>query len=198
MIPREVLITTAVLFAVALGMGIYVAELRNREEVVPPPSPALTPVAASKSGPTKAVTVWVAHDDSGSLQPESVVVPVASDPQQQATELLRGLLKVYLAKDSPHPIGAGAELHDVFLVPPGLAVIDLNAAFADQQASGILSEELTIASFVETLSHAVPELRQVKFLIDGKERETLAGHADIAGIYDVARIDELARQLSQH
>jgi hypothetical protein len=72
----------------------------------------------------------------------------------------------------------------------------VNAAFVDGQISGVLSEELTIASMVQTLSTNLQGLTRIKFLVDGKERETLAGHADISEFYDVAQVAELAKQLS--
>jgi hypothetical protein len=105
-------------------------------------------------------------------------------------------VELYTGKDSPHPLQAGAEVHDVFLVDPGLAVIDVNSAFVDGQISGILAEELTIASLVQTLATNIPGLIRVKILVDGKERATLAGHADISGFYDVGQITELVNQLS--
>jgi spore germination protein GerM len=103
---------------------------------------------------------------------------------------------IYTAKDSPHPLSAGAEVRQVFLVDPGLAVIDLNSAFVAGQVSGVLAEELTIASLVETLSTNFPGLTRVKILVDGKERETLAGHADLSGFYDVQQIAEEVKELS--
>jgi len=33
MIPRTLVVTTALLFAVAIGMGIYVAQLRRRADI---------------------------------------------------------------------------------------------------------------------------------------------------------------------
>jgi len=84
----------------------------------------------------------------------------------------------------------------VYLVDPGMAVIDVNSDFLDGQTSGILAEELTIASMIQTLSANIPGLMRVKILANGKERETLAGHADLSGFYDVSQIADLARQLS--
>jgi hypothetical protein len=59
-----------------------------------------------------------------------------------------------------------------------------------------LTEELTMASIIQTLSTNVPGLMRVKILVDGKERETLAGHADLSGFYDVAQVGEVAKELS--
>jgi hypothetical protein len=35
----------------------------------------------------------------------------------------------------------------------------------------------------------------VKFLVDGKERETLAGHADLSMTYDVPAVHQLVAEL---
>ena len=86
-------------------------------------------------------------------------------------------------------------MRNVYLVDPGLAVIDLNTAFANGHRSGILVEALTVASLVQTLSVNIPGIVRVKILVDGKERETLAGHADLTNFYDVAAVGQLVTQL---
>jgi hypothetical protein len=142
------------------------------------------------------VTVYVAYDDPGELRAQSISIPLTSGRQQRAEGLLRGLMSIYTAKNSTHPLAAGAEVRQVFLVDPGMAVIDLNSAFVEGQVSGVLAEELTIASLIQTLATNMPGLARVKILIDGKERETLAGHADLIGFYDVQQIAEVVKQLS--
>jgi spore germination protein GerM len=195
-IPRHVLTATAVLVLVASGMSVYLWRLRIRE--VQSPQASLVPqhVAPPSAGPVEQVSVWVAYDSSGTLRPQSISIPVSAGRQQRAEELLRRLVELYTAKDSPHPLQAGAEVHELFLVDPGVAVIDVNSAFVDGQISGILAEELTIASLVQTLATNIPGLVRVKILVDGKERATLAGHANISEFYDVGQITELANQLS--
>jgi len=197
MIPRALVVTTALLFAVALGMGFYVAQLRRRADIASPRTLQAEHVRPPAAGPAENVTVWVAHDDDGKLHAQSLTVPLSSERQPRADDLLRALLNIYQSKDSPHRVGAGAEIREVYLVDPGLAVIDLNAAFADGQTSGILAEELTLVSIVQTLSNNIPGITKVKFLVDGKERDTLAGHADLSGFYAVSSISGLAKQLSE-
>jgi len=152
-------------------------------------------VAPPVSGPTEQATLYVAYDDPGVLQAQSARIPLPAGRQERAQELLRALLGLYLDKSSSHPLGAGAEVRDVYLVDPGLAVIDLNAAFADSHRSGVLVEELTIASLIQTLSANIPGILRVKILVDGKERDTLAGHADLSGFYDVPAVGQLVNQL---
>lgn len=196
MIPRQFLITTTILFALTLGMSVYVWQLRRHEIATPRPPNRVEHVAPPTSGPMEQVTVYVAYDDPGELRAQSISIPIASGRQQRAEGLLQALVGIYTAKGSTHPLTAGAEIRQVFLVDPGMAVIDLNSAFVDGQVSGVLAEELTIASLVQTLATNVPALTRVKILVDGKERETLAGHVDLSGFYDVQQIAELVKQLS--
>jgi len=53
-----------------------------------------------------------------------------------------------------------------------------------------------MASIVQTLSTNIPGLMRVKILVDGKQRDTLAGHADLSGFYDVQQVAELVKELS--
>jgi Sporulation and spore germination len=197
MISRQLLVTTAILFAGVLALSLYVWKLRQRE-TSGPRSPTATSqhLAPPAAGPSEKVTIWVAHDDSGTLRAESVPIPLASGRQQRAEALMRALLDIYTAKNSSHPLPPGAEIRAAYLVDPGAAVIDVNEVLANGHVSGVLAEELTVASFVETLSANIPGLLRVKILVDGKEGTTLAGHADISDFYDVSQVDELAKQLA--
>ena len=196
MIPRQFAFATVILFSLAVGMSVYVWQLRRREALNPQPSVPAQHVSPPTVGPMEKVTVYVAYDDPGELRAQSISIPLSSGRQQRAEELLRGLLNIYLEKNSPHPLGAGSEVHDVYLVSQGIAVLDLNSAFVNGQTSGVLAEELTVASMIQTLSTNIPELMRVKILVDGKERETLAGHSDLSGFYDVSEVEALAKQLS--
>jgi spore germination protein GerM len=86
-------------------------------------------------------------------------------------------------------------VRSVFLIDPGVAVVDLNAAFADGHRSGVLVEELTVTSLIHTISANIPGILRVKILVDGKERDTLAGHADLSDFYDVTAVSQLSTQL---
>lgn len=196
MIPRQLAMATAILLVLAIGMSFYLWELRRREALNPGPVAVAPHVEPPPSGPTEKVTLWVAHDATGNLQSQSISIPLASGRQERALELMRALLDIYIDKNSPHSLAAAAEIHDVYLVDPGLVVIDVNQAFADGQTSGVLAEELTIASMIQTLSANTPGLLRAKILVDGKERDSLAGHADLSGFYDVSQVEVLAKQLA--
>ena len=194
---RQLLLTTAILILVAAGMLTYLFELRKRE-TSQLKTEAAQHVAPPASGPFDQITVWIAYDSTATLKTQSIAIPSSASRQERAEAVLRRLVEIYTSNGSPHPLQAGSEVHNVFLVEPGLAVIDVNSAFVAGQTSGILAEELTLASMIQSLAANVSGLTRIKILVDGKEQETLAGHADISGIYDTAEIADLARQLQQN
>ena len=195
MIPRHLTIGMAVLLAAVLGMSVYAWHMRKTAASVPVTVTDTRPIAPPVAGPTEPVTLFVAHDEDGSLRAEGARIPLPSGRQQRAEELLRALLTIYLDKSSPHTLASGADVRSVFLIDPGVAVVDLNAAFADGHRSGMLVEELTVTSLIHTLSANIPGILRVKILIDGKERDTLAGHADLSEFYDVTAVNQLTAQL---
>ena len=80
---------------------------------------------------------------------------------------------------------ASAEPNALQTKQPGgeLAVIDLRSTFVNQHPSGVEVESLTMRSILGTLHANLPQIEQVRFLVDGQARETLAGHADLLRTY---------------
>ena len=190
MIPRQLKIAVAVLLAAVLGLSGYLWRLkRHAAHAAPIVEPAH--VAPPPTGPKEQVTLYVAYDDPGILVARGASIPLPQGRQERAEQVLRALLNAYRADDSRHAIAPGSEIRNVYLVDPGLAVVDTNAAFANGHRSGILVEELTVVSIVQTLAANVPGINRVKILVDGKERETLAGHADLSSTYDTVNVQQL-------
>ncbi len=194
MTPRSLIIAVAILLVASLGMGGFVWHIRRTVASEAPVEDG-QPVAPPISGPSEQVTLYIAFDSPGILLPETANVPMPQDRQQRARELLRALISHYLDKSSTHSLAPGSDIREVYLMDPGLAVIDFNADLANGHRSGVLTEELTLVSVVQTLSSNVSGITRVRFLVDGKERETLAGHADLTGTYDVANVAQMASAL---
>jgi hypothetical protein len=121
--------------------------------------------------------------------------------------MLGKLLDLYAAPDAAHPVPGGAiSISQVFLLPvpdsapaksassvasskaaqssgAQLAVVNLTGSFAASHPSGLATETLTVLSICATLHANLPRVTQVRFLVDGAERPTLAGHADLTRIY---------------
>lgn len=193
---RLFFVLTCCLCVIALAMSFYMWQLRNHgvEESTPTAAPEL--VATPSNATQKQITLWVAHDDGGILKSQSLSLAFSSERQRQAEDILRALLAIYSAKGSPHSLPGGAGVRNVYFIDPGLVVIDVNSEFAAGQTSGILAEELTLSSFAQTLSANIEGISRVKFLVDGKEASTLAGHADLSSIYDVSQYATFTRQVT--
>ncbi len=187
MIPRQLAIAVAAMMILVVGMGIYVGRMRRRAFQTQS-SLDVRPVAPPPAGPTETVTLYAADDAAGTLHAQAAQIPLPSGRQQRAEELLRALLRIYQQPGATHPLSAAADIRSIYLLAPGEAVIDVNSAFADQHRSGILDEQLTVNSLVETLAANVPGISRVRILVEGQSRETLAGHADLTDFFDVSAI----------
>jgi hypothetical protein len=195
MIPRHLQVAVGLMLIVLVALGFYAWHLKRRADAIQALQADTRPVAPPVAGSPQAVTLFVAYDDEGLLRQRQVSVTLPAEPSERARQALRALLAVYLEQPSPHPLGNGSDVNDVYLIGDNTAVIDMNAAFAEAHRSGILVEQMTIVSMLQTVSVAVPKITRVRILIDGKPRETLAGHVDLSGYFDMALINQFAKEL---
>lgn len=191
---RRILLMFLALLLVALGLGVYAWQLHRkvaRDAELAAQQQQMTPPA---NGPATLVRLYVASDDPGALRRTEITISLPGERSERARAVLRALLATYLQPGSPHPIGAGADVRDVYLMSDGTAIVDTNSAFANSHPSGVLAEELTIASIVITLNANDGGIQKVKILVDGKERETLAGHADLRRFYLASNLSSLMKE----
>jgi hypothetical protein len=195
MIPRNVQITLVLLLGAILGSGIYILQLHRRTEENLRRASDLRPVSPQMAGNTSEVRLTIAYDDDGVFREREVSTMLPTEPGSRAREILETLVTQYVDRPSPHPLAEGSAVNNVFLVDQKLAVIDVNQALAEGHRSGIMVEDFTLMSLIDTLATNFPKIEQVKILVDGKERETLAGHADLKSIYSTAAVHKLVTQL---
>ena len=193
---RRVLVMFAVLAMIALGLAFYALHLKRKvardEQLAAQQQQALAPPT---NGPPTPVTLYIASDSDGTLRRTQMNVTLPPERSERARAVLRALFGQYLQSSSPHPIGAGADVRDVYLLGDDTAIVDTNAAFADAHPSGVLAEELTVASIVVTLNANDSKIQRVKILVNGQERETLAGHADLRRFYEASNIGQVVKDL---
>lgn len=185
MIDRSAQLAIALLLVTIFGLGIYAIHLKHRAEVLPQQKISNRAMAPPAAGPPQPVTLWVASDSDGLLHKRQGSLVLPRDPDLRAREILSTLVGMYTDKGSTHLLGAGAEVTDVFLLPDHDAIINTNQAFADGHRSGIMVEEMTVASLAQTLAANVPGILRVKILVQGQERDTLAGHVDLTTFYNI-------------
>lgn len=198
MIPRYQKILLWVLLVSSVLMAANLIRMRARAQDQLAGSPEAAPVPVPMEAPPVQATLMIANDEDGSLAPVQRPFALPTETTTRARALLNDLFADYAQSDSTHPLTAVSAVSDVFLLPvPGsknasgseqpsasqLAVINLNGAFANHHPSGVLVETLTLLSILGTLHANMPQIAQVKFLVDGQPRETLAGHADLTRTY---------------
>jgi hypothetical protein len=137
--------------------------------------------------------MMIANDMDGSIQPATLNVALPLDANARAHVILQHLIVNYARPNSKHPIAANKGVNEIFfmtlpleanqVVPNTMAVVDLSASFVDAHPSGIEPETLTLLSIIGTLHANFPQVSQVRFLVDGQQRDTLAGHADLTRVY---------------
>ncbi len=139
------------------------------------------PVATPTDVTVQAKMYWQAGPDR--LAPVTIELPLSADPIERSKQVLDALI----AKPTPQQrtLPADATLLDFYALPDGTAVADFSDALVAEMPSGIASEQTAVNSIVDTLQANVPSLRRLKILIHGQEVDTLAGHIDLTGFFDL-------------
>lgn len=194
MIPRHFQITLGLLLLAILISGIYLVRLKRREESLSLQTGPPRIAAPAAAGKQEHLHVLLAYDDDLALRWRETQASLPVERTARAREVLRAVLAEYRQTPSPHPLGKGVDVKDVYVIGNDTLVVDTNAEFAREHPSGIVLEELTLISLIETLTANVPGIARVKFLVDGEERETLAGHVDLMSFYATASVHELAKE----
>ncbi len=196
MIPRHQTVLFIFLLATSVIMGVLLwNQLRRAHERLLRGEDS-APTQAPQVAPAEQATLMVANDADNTVQPRVLTLPLPQNPEARARAILGKLLDFYAAPDAAHPVPGGASsIAQVFLVPianangsatadgPQLAVVNLTSTFVAGHPSGLETESLTVLSICATLNANLPRVTQVRFLVDGQRRATLAGHADLTRTY---------------
>ena len=196
MIPRHqtVLFVILLLASVIMGAVLWNQLRRAHERLLR--GEVSAPTQAPQVAPAEQATLMVANDADNSVEARILTLPLPQNPEARARAVLGKLLDLYAAPDAAHPVPGGANsIAQVFLLPIAdaggkaspaagqLAVVNFTSAFAAGHPSGLETETLTILSICATLNANLPRVTQVRFLVDGQTRATLAGHADLTRTY---------------
>ena len=194
MIPRHFQITIGLLLLGIFISGIYIIRLTHKEQAKSIAATEDRPVSPPVTAKPQKISVLVAYDEDRALRWRETTISLPEERGMQVREVLRAVLAQYLQDPSPHPLGKGTDIKDVYLIGEDTAVINMTPQFADGHPSGILLEEMTLYSLIESLRANVPGITRVKFIVDGRERETLAGHLDLMSFYQSAAVHDLAKE----
>jgi hypothetical protein len=125
---------------------------------------------------------WASGADA--VAPTDVELALSADPVKRAHQVIDALVT-----DVPSPeertLPADTTLMAFYMLPDGTAIADFSDALTSETPSGILSERVAVDSIVKTLKSNFPKATRLKILIHGQEVDTLAGHVDLTGFFDL-------------
>src|SRR5579863_3871689 len=195
-IPRHQTVLFVVLFGASAVMGVLLWNQLRRAHDRLLRGEDSAPTQAPLVAPAEQATLMVANDADNTVQPRNLTLPLPQNPEARARAVLGRLLDLYADPGSTHPVPGGASaIAEVFLLPIAdangrgtpdgsqLAVVNLTGAFVAGHPSGLETESLTVLSICETLNANMPHVTEVRFLVDGQTRSTIAGHADLTRTY---------------
>jgi Sporulation and spore germination len=152
------------------------SEDQARREVLAPP------ISTPSDVKEQAKIFWGAGADR--VAPVLVELPLSADAVQRSKQVLETLIS-----SPPTPeqrtLPADATILGFYILPDGTAIADFSDALVTEVPSGISSETAAVDSIALTLESNVPSLHRLKILIHGQEVETLAGHVDLTGFFDL-------------
>ena len=185
---RLVLVTMAlVLIAAAGGLFWFRFAGKLRPE---PGTTQETQQAVPVARPDEPFTATLFQPAEGRLISAAATVKRQPDVQLQAREVVAAVLAA-----AQSGVLKELRLRALYLDEAGTVYVDLSpAAPAQKELKASVEGELLAAyALVNSLTQNIPEIRQVRFLLEGREAQTLAGHIDLSRSF-VKRTDLMKQQ----
>ncbi len=164
-------LAAAVAGAAATLFFVYVVPFAWRSES---PIPAVPGLGAQGLQ----ATLYFADPRWTRLVPEKTPLQLPAEGATRVRALIEALAQGPRQAGSP-VLPKGMKLRGAYLGRNGLAVIDLDQEL-EGGAGGASGELLTVYALVHTVVENVPGVQSVQILVNGQERETLAGHVKIS------------------
>jgi Sporulation and spore germination len=137
------------------------------------PSSRAQPVRADEP---LAITLYYPAD--GAIATGTASVKRRPDSQAQAREALGAVFADHRVLQAA--VFRDLKIRELFLDASGTAYVDLSPVQQNGIKASAWEELLAIYSMVNTLAQNFEEIKQVHFLLEGKEAQTLAGHMDLS------------------
>jgi hypothetical protein len=176
------LIALGVGFAVTLGLFVDVigriqSIVKDKKDVEENPfTPPKAPLY-NETDPRMQVKVFFPGGGGDVvLTAENQTIFRSAELANRAKQVLQKLLEGPKTPGLFPSIAKDTKLLEVFIDDAGVAYVDFSDPISANHPGGMLNEQATVYSIVNSLAYNLPEIRQVKILVGGAEKETLAGH----------------------
>lgn len=182
--PRHIKIGLIILgigFAITFGFFVNIigriqSIVNDRETEENPFTPPAQPLYAPTDPP---MTVKIFFPPSGGealLTAEDQSIFKSAEVGNRAKQIIQKILEGPKSGNMMAALPKDSKVEELFVSQEGIAYIDFTNTIATNHPGGVLNEQVTIYAVVNSLTYNLPEIRHVKILIGGIEKETLAGH----------------------
>ena len=120
--------------------------------------------------------IFPGNDNDVLLRTRDVTIFASVDIENRVRQIVEKLVEGGDDADLFHKLPPDTRLNEVFVADDGVVYLDFNSAISDNHPGGVLPEQATIYSIVNSLTYNLEAIDSVKILVGGTEKETLAGH----------------------
>jgi len=182
--PRRIKIALIILgIGGTVAMGFFVnivgrvrSMVNERETEENPFKPPTQPLYAPTDPPISVKIFLPSASGDPLLLGQDDTIFKSAELTNRARQILQKLQEVPQLDAIVPPLPKDTKIQDLFISEQGTAFIDFSNTIATGHPGGVLNEMATIYSIVDSLTYNIPEIKQVKILVGGVEKETLAGH----------------------
>jgi spore germination protein GerM len=183
--PRHIKIGMIVLgvgLAVAVGFFVDVVGrvqllMKNDKETEENPFKAPPQPLYAPTDPPVMVKIFFQQTNGDALlTAEDQTIFKSAELANRARQILQKLQEGPHSETMSPSLPKDTKVDDLFISEQGTAFIDFSNAIAANHPGGVQNELATIYSVVDSLTYNLPEIKHVKILVGGVEKETLAGH----------------------
>lgn len=171
--PRAVQATVGVVAAVLLVLGVIWWRSGGSPDAAP--TSAADGPAAEAMGPKRALYF---PSTSGMIELEMRATPAEMAPGATKLWLAEQLVAGPESEGLRPALPANAEVESVFAAPDGTVFVDLTIPENASIGMGSTEELLALYSIVNTLVLGDDAAQALVLLVNGRQRDTLAGHLD--------------------
>ena len=167
-------LTFAVVVLAVAGLGVFF--YNNKTFNMSALLPLLGKIKGEAPAGSLTATLCFGDERGEFLIREHRIITCGQTPEKKAEALLQELLKGPLTKGT-RTLPLQTRVRGVSF-DNGILSADFSPDLQKNHPGGSASEILTVYSVVNTLTLNVPDIRQVRLLVEGKTIDSIAGHID--------------------
>ncbi len=162
----------------------------SKDNTDKPAAPAASDSSSKKQEQAKTLSIEVYYPDDNGMKLVPVKREIEVNPyKDKYTAAVEMQMRAPKEKNLTDVFPQGVKLLSV-KVEGETAIVDFEGRLSKGFVGGSTGEEMLVGSVVNTLTN-YPEIKEVRFMLDGKPIETIAGHMDLSR--PVKRMDGLLK-----